>query len=189
MADEEPGVDRDLPVEAVEELAEAVPLPGRSLLERVDRHPLDPRHHALGVEGVLVLERRQREPAVAGDHGGDAVQTRRRRPTVPVQLRVVVRVRVDEPGRDEEPGSVEHRPRVVGDVADLHDAAVADPDVGHVRLAAGAVDDGPALDHMVEHVASCGRGDRVSRARRARRSCRGRSCGPLPRGRARRCPR
>ena len=27
MADEEPGVDRDLPVEPVEELAEAVPLP------------------------------------------------------------------------------------------------------------------------------------------------------------------
>ncbi len=34
VADEKPGVDRDLPVEAVEELAEAVPLPGRSLLER-----------------------------------------------------------------------------------------------------------------------------------------------------------
>ena len=43
----------------------------------VERHALDPRHHLHHVVDVLGSERRDREPAVAADHGGDAVQRRR----------------------------------------------------------------------------------------------------------------
>ena len=54
----------------------------------------------------------QREPAVAGDHGGHAVPRRRRRGRLPVQLRVVVRVDVDEPGASTAPSaSISTSPR------------------------------------------------------------------------------
>ena len=60
-------------------------------------HALDPRHHPHDVVDVArVAERRDREPAVAADDGGDAVQRRRRAHRVPQDLRVVVRVDVDE---------------------------------------------------------------------------------------------
>ena len=82
----------------------------------------------------------------------DAVQARRRRGRVPEELRVVVRVRVDEAGRDDEAGRRRpSRSRCSSIVADLDDAAVADTDVGPAAGRAGAVDDGAAPDHEVEH--------------------------------------
>ena len=57
---------------------------------------------------VLGAGRRDREAAVAGDDGGDAVEARRRERRVPEHLRVVVRVDVDEPGRDDVAAGVEH---------------------------------------------------------------------------------
>ena len=49
---------------------------------------------------VLGPGRRDREAAVAGDHGRDAVVRRRPQRRIPEHLRVVVRVDVDEAGRD-----------------------------------------------------------------------------------------
>ena len=49
---------------------------------------------------VLGTRRRDREAAVAGDDGGDAVVRRRPQRRIPEHLRVVVRVDVDEAGRD-----------------------------------------------------------------------------------------
>ena len=50
------------------------------------------------------LARREREAAVAHHDAGDAVPARRRQRVVPADLRVVVRVRIDEAGADGEPG-------------------------------------------------------------------------------------
>ena len=55
--------------------------------------------------------RGDREPAVAGDDGGDAVVARRGERRVPEDLRVVVGVDVDEPGRDDVAAGVERRGR------------------------------------------------------------------------------
>ena len=57
---------------------------------------------------VLGPGRRDREAAVAGDDRGDAVEARRRERGVPEHLRVVVRVDVDEAGRDDAAAGVEH---------------------------------------------------------------------------------
>ena len=50
---------------------------------------------------------READAAVAHDDGGDAVPDRRREQRVPGDLAVVVRVHVDEAGRDREAGGVE----------------------------------------------------------------------------------
>src|SRR5690242_20234905 len=65
--DEETGVDRDRALEPVEELAEGLPLPVDALLERRERHALDPRHHPSQVVGVAVVQGREAEAAVAAD--------------------------------------------------------------------------------------------------------------------------
>ena len=96
-----PGVGRERAVDAVEVLAEAPPVPRHAFGERGERHALDPRQHAHQVVAVLGSERRDREAAVAADHRRDAVQRRRRQRRVPEHLRVVVRVDVDEAGRDD----------------------------------------------------------------------------------------
>ena len=77
------------------------PVPRHALGERGERHALDPGQHAHEVVAVLGPERRDREAAVAADHGRHAVQRRRRQRRVPEHLRVVVRVDVDEAGRDD----------------------------------------------------------------------------------------
>ncbi len=122
------------------------------MFERGERHALDPRHHAAEVFGVAPAERCEREPAVAADDGGDAVHARGARGGVPHELRVVVRVRVDEPGGDNAPAGVDLACRVVVDLPDRDDATVSDPDVGDDARRARAVDDGAAFDDFVEHV-------------------------------------
>ncbi len=68
-----------------------------------------------------------------------------------MELRVVVRVDVDESGCDEQPVGVDRARRVLGDRADLGDVAVAYADVGRACGRARAVDDGAALDEQVKH--------------------------------------
>ena len=105
---EEAGVHRDRsPRSRSRYSRERLPLPVDALLERGQRHALDPRHHPAQVVGVAVAQRREREPAVAADDGGDAVHARRARGRVPQELRVVVRVRVDEAGGDDQAGGVD----------------------------------------------------------------------------------
>ncbi|MFD0445841.1 hypothetical protein ACFQ10_31110 [Streptomyces indonesiensis] len=63
-------------------------------------------------------------------------------------------MRIDEPGREDEPGGVLGGPGRFGDgpgLGDGHDPAVPDADVGDVRGRAGAVRHGGALDQVVEH--------------------------------------
>ncbi len=73
--------------------------------------PFDARHHPLDVVDVVGTERRDREAAVAADHGRHAVQRRRRQTGIPQHLGVVVRVHVDEARRDHEPGGVDRARR------------------------------------------------------------------------------
>ena len=90
------------------------------------------------------------EAAVAGDHGGDAVEARRRQRRVPEHLGVVVGVDVDEAGGDDAAGGVDDRgARVLGDevVADADDHPVGKRHIGATARRAGAVDDGSPMDH------------------------------------------
>src|SRR5262249_21489063 len=80
-----------------------------------------------------------------------AVLARRRGPTVPMELRVVVRVRVDEAGRDEQSVRIQRFGGVVRCRADRDDPSVLDGDVRDQRVGAGPVDDRATLDQVVEH--------------------------------------
>ena len=90
-------------IEPVEEVGEASHRGSAPLGERVRRHALHPAQH-------LEQPRRRRrgfggregESAVPGEQRGDAVPRRRRRGRIPVELRVVVGVDVDEAGRHEQ---------------------------------------------------------------------------------------
>ena len=151
MAGEKTRVHGDSALETVEELGEGLPLPVGAVLERGERHAFDLRHHAAEVVGVAVAERREREAAVAADHRGDAVHARRARGGIPHELRVVVRVRVDEAGSDDVAGGVDLSGGFVVDRADRDDPPVTNADVGDAPGRPGAVDDGSASDDFVEH--------------------------------------
>jgi len=69
---------------------------------------------------------------------------------IPEDLGVVVRVNVDETGRDGGALGVEHAPGRAGHGAERGDAAVADRDVAPTRRCARPVDERPAADQQVE---------------------------------------
>ncbi len=146
-----PGVDPDVAVEAADPVGEALPVPVEAVLEGRQVHALDLGHEPPEVVAVTGLEGCDGEPAVPADHGRDPMDVRRRRVGVPEQLRVVVRVRVDQTGGDDAAGRIDDLGCVLGHLADGHDPTVADPDVACVARGAGAVDDGPTDDLGIEH--------------------------------------
>ena len=97
VTDEEAGVGRERAVDPVEVLAEATSSPtARPPRARTTDMPSTRASIRMQVVAVLGAERRDREAAVAADHGRHAVQRRRGQRRVPEHLRVVVRVDVDE---------------------------------------------------------------------------------------------
>jgi hypothetical protein len=68
---------------------------------------------------------------------------------VPADLRVVMRVRVDKAGRDDETVGIDGLRRPIGDPADFGDPAVLDRHIGLAPGRAGAVDHGAVLDQQV----------------------------------------
>ena len=129
-----------------------LPLPRHALLEGHEGHALDLGHHPAGVVGVGLLQRRQREAAVAADDAGDAVPARRRGQRVPVELGVVVGVGVDEAGRDDQVGGVDRRAppaRSTVPTATMRPSLM--PTSARRPGAARAVDDRPAGDRVIEH--------------------------------------
>ena len=153
---EKPGVDAESSVQRVEVLGEARPVPWNAILQCGERHPLDLCHHPADVVGVLRVDRRQREPAIASDHGRDAVHVGGGGERIPEELCVVMRVGVDHPGGHHEAGGVEFRGGLLFDLADGHDAALPYPDVRDAAGLPGAVDERAGSDDVVEHGTSGG---------------------------------
>ncbi len=151
VSDEEPRVHRELVLEPIEVLRRRRPVPRHALRERFEGHALDPCEHPHQVVAVLGAERRDREPAVASDHRGDAVQRRGRQRRVPERLRVVVRVDVDEARRDREARRIDGLFGRLGHLADRDDLTVPDADVGAAPRPPRSVDDLATSDHTVEH--------------------------------------
>ena len=141
-------------IDGIEVLARRVPSPRHAGAQRLERHAFDARQHAHDVVAVGVGERRDGEPAVAPDHGRDAVQRRRREPRVPEDLRVEMRVDVDEPRCDDQTVGVDGLARGFAERArrgNAHDAAVAHADVGVPAGRARAIDDESTGNCEIEH--------------------------------------
>ena len=142
-------------VERVEVLGEGLPAPLDALVQRGAGDVLDAFHHLDQALLPTRAHRREADAAVADDDGRDAVAGRRVEHRVPRGLAVVVRVDVDEPGRDEAAGGVDDLGGVAVDVLpDGDDHAVLDRDVAHEPGATGAVDDRPTGDLQIEHAPS-----------------------------------
>ena len=143
VPDQEARVDRQRAVEASQPARERLPREVEAGLEGGKGHALDAREHRDDVLRGARVDRCERESAVAADDGRDAVQARRCRERVPQDLRVVVRVHVDEAGRDDQAAGVDPlRRRLVDRPRRCHgdDASVADGDVGPAPGGSGAVD-------------------------------------------------
>ncbi len=138
------------PVVPVEPVVEGLPVPAQARLERCEGHALHAGHHPHEVGRVLGSRGGEGEPAVAAEHCGDAMESRRRGCRVPAELRVVVGVQVDEPRRHDETSGIDlggARLELVGG----HDATVADGDVANRTVSAGAIDHEAALDQEGGH--------------------------------------
>ncbi len=92
----------------LQELRERHAVVPRDGAERDRVHVLDPGEDPGQELAVVGLARCDGEPAVPGDDGRDAVEARHRGVGVERDLRVVVRVRVDDPGRHDAAVGVEH---------------------------------------------------------------------------------
>jgi hypothetical protein len=117
---------------------------------------------------VVVQAWCEADAAVAHHDRGDAVRRRRDEPMVPGGLAVVVRVDVDEAGRDGQAAGVDLLAPAPGHAADGRDAVAAHRHVGFARIAAAAVDDGSEGVHrhrrLRHRAAAACRRDHASRA-------------------------
>ena len=110
--------------------------------ERRRAHAFDPRQRLQQEVEVLWLGRREAEPAIADDHRGDSVPTRRRARRFEHQLRVEVGVDVDEAGREHQTIGVDLLKCGIGAAADRRDApGLAYFDIGRVPVTPRAIDD------------------------------------------------
>ena len=148
VSDQEPRVHGNAAVESADPVGEGVPIPRHAGPQGREWHALDPRHHARDVVDVLRRHRRQREATVAPEHSGHAVERRRAGVGVPEQLRVVVRVQVDEARRHQHVRGVNHGvgTHAVGTVAHGDDPLPVDEHIGAHRRRARPIDDGPTAD-------------------------------------------
>ena len=127
-------------------LGKTLPLPRDTFGEDIDGNRL----HVDQVPGGNLSRPRpargQTYATIPHDDRGDAVPGRARDQRIPTDLRVVVRVGIDEPGGDDQVPGVDDLLRPVGDFADLGNLAAADGDIRAVAWRAGAVNDRAILD-------------------------------------------
>ncbi len=135
----------------VEELGEGLPSPADPRRQRRAGDVLDPLHEPDEPVVTVGTHGREADPAVARDHGGDAVPARRREKRVPGDLAVVVGVDVHEPGCDERPVGVDLSLAAPCDLSHLDHDATAHGDIGGARRGPGAVDDRSPPDDQVVH--------------------------------------
>ena len=130
--------------------------------QRVERHALHVRQVAQREVAVRRAARRDGEAAVADHDARDAERHRRRGERVPDQLRVEVRVEIDDARGERAPLRV-HPGSPAADIhADGRDAAVRDRHAAVPRRCAGPVDQQGVVDDQIVHVPSPSRRGPVS---------------------------
>src|SRR5262249_23462191 len=118
-----------------------------------EAHPLDALEHAHDALASRRSTWREREPAVAHHHRRDSLPAGGRQGVVPADLRVVVRVWVDEPRAHRQPRRADLAPAGAGLATHLGQTVAVDRDVaGEARVAAAVEDDSLTDDEVVWHV-------------------------------------
>ena len=127
-------------VDGVQELRERLPRPVDAGQHGVARDVLGALQVAEHEVRFLFPARGDGESAVAHHDAGDTVVARTRPETIPEDLRVHVRMAIDEAGRDDVALGVHGALGAVANTSDGGDPAVLDRDVGDVARCARAVD-------------------------------------------------
>ena len=142
-------VDTETAVEDLEEGREGLPVPGEPAPEHTRRHALD-LGEELGQPGAIGRPARgDRVAAVARHHRRDAVVAGGGPERLEGELRVVVRVHVDDAGHHDEPVGGDRPPRA-RQAPDVGDHARLDADVGDPHRQARSVDHPATFDDRIE---------------------------------------
>ena len=148
MADQVADIDAETLVEMVHVLAGRFPVElDRAQYLHRDRFDVG---EELGQPLLGALpHRRQRQGAISEDDGRRAVLGGECAQRVPGNLRIVMTVIVDEPGRDGAAFSVDHAGSGATQFADLDDLAVFDADIAPKSRHSRAVDNKAVLDQQI----------------------------------------
>src|SRR5438067_10923646 len=148
MADQIADIDTEMVVEVLHVLRDRLPLELDSL-QHLHRDRFDVGEE-LGEPLLGALsDGSQRQRAIAEDNGSGPVLGREGAERVPGDLRVVMAMIVDKAGADRAAVGVDRLRRRAGELADLGDLAVLDPDIGAEARHAGTVDDASVLDQQI----------------------------------------
>ena len=143
-------------VQGIEVIGVGFPTPLDAGPHRIRRDVLGPLKITEHQLRLFFPRRRQREPAVAHDHAGDAVVAGARAELVPENLGIHVRVAVYEARGHHVAFGVDGLVAVLPDTADHRDLAVGYSDIRVNSRCARTVDDGTVLDHqVVSHPLPC----------------------------------
>jgi hypothetical protein len=154
VPDQRRDIEREVRFDRLAIAGEIFPRPFEGLGEGFRRHFLDLLEHADDPLAIGCLERRQRQRAVAGHDGRDAMFERRARGTVPQHLHVEMGVRIDEARRDDATLRIDGAFRIATDIADGGDPAILHGHVGELSFGTGAIDHKAVADHDIEHHSS-----------------------------------
>ncbi len=131
-------------------LGEGLPVPADATFQEIVGNRLDIdqiAHRDLTGGGAAGGEA---HAAVAHHDAGDTVPGRGRHRAVPADLRVVVRVRIDESGRNYTVGGVDRRFARPAHATDFDDPSIVDRHIGVLAGPAGSVYDQPVADDQIE---------------------------------------
>src|SRR4051812_31775863 len=138
-------------LERVHEFGKRLPLPGQAVGEDDTGDLLNALHQIHKRGAMLRTHGRKAHAAVPTNNRGDSMPARGRQQRVPDRLPVIVGMRIDPAGADQEPARIYLPPRWSVLAADLRNALAGNAHVsGEARLA-GAIDDGAAANDDVVH--------------------------------------
>jgi hypothetical protein len=151
-----PGKHRDVggraaALEQVEVLRQALEIPADAAFQDLERHPFhlgQVAHHALAVGRSA---RRDGKAAVADHRGGYAELRRGRDARIPGDLRVVMRVVVDDPGHQRQAGGIEGGFRRSLDRSHAGNLVPRNRQIAPPGRGAQAVDEQGVADHQIVH--------------------------------------
>jgi len=129
VAEQRCEVDAEIATPRVDPFGEGLPTPLDADIEEHLWELFDLAEHARHACPLIRTQRCERKRAVAGDNSADAVLDHRRRERIPTELRVEVRVNVDEAGRHDASGGVDHTVGVSIDTTDTDDVPIVHADV------------------------------------------------------------
>src|SRR5262249_42925222 len=120
------------------------------------RNCFDPGHRQHGTVTQVRLAWSKTEPAVPNDNGGHPMPAGHGAIRIPVDLRIVMRMQIDEPRRNNEPMCIE---RFLGvarfELADLGNFALFNPDISETAGRAGTINNRSTLDDYIEFRHGC----------------------------------